>query len=213
MSKDTISPFGLRMPQELRELLDTAADANKRSLNVEIVSRLKKSFDSEPLIRPEEFFDLIAVDGPFRLRTTSTFRDMQRLCFLIRKLQPRRILLGARREHLNGYVMVSVVDAGPLLIVADKTLLNITRPVREAEIQHFFKVVGGLRRWEGIDFIPSHLPETANLPADHALAVLRTLPTKPLTPENLIEYLSLLTDHPQHIVIDDYLSNHEIEGW
>ncbi|GEM_PF-1266001 len=213
MGKDTKTPFGLRMPDDLRELLDTAVDTSKRSLNAEIVARLRKSFETEPFIRPEEFFDLVAINGSFRLRSTSTFRDMQRLCFMIKRLEPKRVLLGARREHLNGYAMVVVIDAPPLRIIADKTLLNIARAAREVEVQHLFHVMAEKRQWIDIAYIPTHLPETAHLPADHALTVLHTLPAKPLTDVNLIDYLGLLTDHPQHLVIEDYFANAEKEGW
>lgn len=42
-----LPPYSLRMPAELRELLEEAAKEGKRSLNTEIVARLEKSFTSE----------------------------------------------------------------------------------------------------------------------------------------------------------------------
>jgi hypothetical protein len=209
MSKDTTSPFGLRMPSELRELLDAAAEGNRRSLNLEIVKRLQKSFENDPVLRPEEFFDLLSIDGVFRLRSTSTFRDMQRLCFMIERAAPKTIVLGARREPVNRYALVAVMDTGPLKVVADKTLLNIARSAREVEVQHLFHVLVEKRQWRGVSYIPSHVPDTAHLPADHALTVLQTLPAEPLTAENLADYLRLLTDHPQLLVLADYLADRE----
>lgn len=46
-----IAPFGLRMQAELKEILDRQAKINGRSLNAEIVDRLRKSI--EPPIRTE----------------------------------------------------------------------------------------------------------------------------------------------------------------
>ena len=46
MGKDTKTPFGLRMPDDLRELLDTAVDTSKRSLNAEIVARFVSRRDA-----------------------------------------------------------------------------------------------------------------------------------------------------------------------
>lgn len=43
MSRD-ITPFGLRMPTELKSLIDAAAAENKRSINAEVISRLQQSF-------------------------------------------------------------------------------------------------------------------------------------------------------------------------
>ena len=44
-----INPFGLRMPNELKEQLEREAKFNGRSLNSELVDRLRKSL--EPAIR------------------------------------------------------------------------------------------------------------------------------------------------------------------
>lgn len=46
MSRD-INPFGLRMPNELKEHLDEAAKENGRSLNAEINQRLTDSFEHQ----------------------------------------------------------------------------------------------------------------------------------------------------------------------
>ncbi len=43
MSRD-IAPFGVRMPTELKALVDEAAIANGRSINAEVVARLQESF-------------------------------------------------------------------------------------------------------------------------------------------------------------------------
>ena len=43
MSRD-ISPFGVRMPVDLKAKIDQAAKQNGRSLNAEIVDRLQRSF-------------------------------------------------------------------------------------------------------------------------------------------------------------------------
>jgi len=46
MSRD-INPFGLRMPQELKQTLTGMAERNKRSLNAEIVARLQDSITAD----------------------------------------------------------------------------------------------------------------------------------------------------------------------
>lgn len=42
-----IAPFGLRITKDLRGLLENAARTNRRSLNGEILVRLRHSFDSD----------------------------------------------------------------------------------------------------------------------------------------------------------------------
>jgi hypothetical protein len=207
MSRE-LPPFGLRMPLDLRERLDIAAGGNKASLNAEIVRRLKNSFEES--LRPDEFLDALSVNGIFRLRSTSTYRDVERLILLLRRLMPRRVYLGARRDEANDYALVAIVDASPLLIVADKTLLNIARPARESEVQHLIRTLIKKLGWRSLEFFPSHLPETGALTPENAYAVLKSLRTVPLNEDNLPDYLSLLTNHPQLLVLADYLADREV---
>lgn len=44
-----ITPFGLRMPPELRKRVEKSARANGRSLNAELVLRLQSSVEKDPL--------------------------------------------------------------------------------------------------------------------------------------------------------------------
>lgn len=52
MSRD-INPFGLRMPEDLRTSLEKSARLNHRSLNAELVVRLRKSVEETPILYPE----------------------------------------------------------------------------------------------------------------------------------------------------------------
>ncbi len=42
-----IAPFGVRMPSELKDLLEREAKINNRSLNAEVIARLKKSTERQ----------------------------------------------------------------------------------------------------------------------------------------------------------------------
>lgn len=48
--RHVLPPYSLRMPEDLRGLLEAAAKQSKRSLNAEIVSRLEASFDPAALV-------------------------------------------------------------------------------------------------------------------------------------------------------------------
>lgn len=50
MSRD-ITPFGLRMPADLKARVDAAAAKNGRSINAEVVARLQESFEAQPGIK------------------------------------------------------------------------------------------------------------------------------------------------------------------
>lgn len=54
-----ISPFGVRIPTELKKHLEIAAKKNGRSLNAEIIYRLDKSINNElyeVVLNNKEFF-------------------------------------------------------------------------------------------------------------------------------------------------------------
>lgn len=48
-----ITPFGLRMPPELKKRIEKSAQTNRRSINAELVLRLQDSVDKDPMFIPE----------------------------------------------------------------------------------------------------------------------------------------------------------------
>lgn len=50
MSRD-ITPFGLRMPAELKARVDAAATKNGRSINAELIARLQESFEGRTALQ------------------------------------------------------------------------------------------------------------------------------------------------------------------
>lgn len=67
MPQDTpsrkLDQYIVRFPQGMRDRLKTAAAANKRSMNAEIISRLEMSFDVDPEENPLQFRDRILAGG------------------------------------------------------------------------------------------------------------------------------------------------------
>lgn len=62
----SITPYGLRMPRELKEMLDEKARKNGRSLNSEIVARLQASVqadESVPDFVTPELFERVTALG------------------------------------------------------------------------------------------------------------------------------------------------------
>lgn len=52
MSDASVTPLGLRLPDDLRERVKDAAKVNNRSMNSEIIVRLGASFDAGVQIAP-----------------------------------------------------------------------------------------------------------------------------------------------------------------
>lgn len=90
MKRDTrvrdINPFGLRMQAELKERLDREAKINGRSLNMEIVERLKASLDSP---RAESGHKIEQQNGSY----TPDITDIERkLLTVFRRMPPEKQL-------------------------------------------------------------------------------------------------------------------------
>lgn len=48
-----ITPFGLRMPPDLKKRIEKSAQTNRRSMNAELVLRLQDSVDKDPIFTPD----------------------------------------------------------------------------------------------------------------------------------------------------------------
>lgn len=86
-----INPFGLRMPAELRKLVEKSAKINRRSLNAELVMRLQSSVERDPVFVPD-----ISEDGA----DYGLSDDQSALVSLYNRLPARRrkVLLEFLRE-------------------------------------------------------------------------------------------------------------------
>lgn len=82
-----INPFGLRMQDDLKEALIREARFNGRSLNAEIVDRLRKSI--EPPIRTEGGLQIAETPSSY----TPEINDIERkLLTVFRRLPPEKQL-------------------------------------------------------------------------------------------------------------------------
>ncbi len=63
-----MSPYGVRLPRELKAKIKSAAKANRHSMNAEIVKRLEKTFSEDevlshledaPFLSDDDFYELI----------------------------------------------------------------------------------------------------------------------------------------------------------
>ena len=82
-----INPFGLRMQEELKDALIREARFNGRSLNAEIVDRLRKSI--EPAIRTESGHKTEQGNIPY----TPDITDIERkLLTVFRRMSPEKQL-------------------------------------------------------------------------------------------------------------------------
>jgi hypothetical protein len=79
-----IPPFGIRMPPDLKERLSNEAKINGRSLNVEIVLRLKRSFENMAIDEHPRYTMEHPVSGGY----TSDITDIERKLLTIFRRMP-----------------------------------------------------------------------------------------------------------------------------
>ena len=88
MTRD-IKPFGLRMPDEIKEQLEREASLNGRSLNMEIVGRLRKSLVGVAAGAATQYTVQQHETGGYTPELTDTER---RLLTIFRRLPPEKQL-------------------------------------------------------------------------------------------------------------------------
>lgn len=71
-----IHPFGVRMPSELKERIDREARINGRSLNTEIVTRLKGSLEASVLQSPGNAYTAKQQAGVYELGVNDIERQL-----------------------------------------------------------------------------------------------------------------------------------------
>lgn len=80
-----INPFGLRMPAEVRELVEREARLNGRSLNAEILTQLRANVDPPPRRRGSR--------PAAQPRDAAVLSDAERAMLVVfRKLSPKKQL-------------------------------------------------------------------------------------------------------------------------
>lgn len=65
-----IAPFGLRMPEELREAIQQRAKNNGRSINSEIVQILQETLDTDKAISESDLVDFDSTQAAFESKAT-----------------------------------------------------------------------------------------------------------------------------------------------
>ncbi len=71
-----IAPFGLRMPEELKEKVAERAKKNGRSMNAEIVQILQEALDADRAIAESDLVDFDSTQAAFNAASTPEEKEM-----------------------------------------------------------------------------------------------------------------------------------------
>ncbi|EJV1068775.1 Arc family DNA-binding protein [Klebsiella sp. JL973] len=71
-----IAPFGLRMPEELKEKVAERAKNNGRSMNAEIVQILQEALDADRAIAESDLVDFDSTQAAFNAASTPEEKEM-----------------------------------------------------------------------------------------------------------------------------------------
>jgi hypothetical protein len=70
-----IAPFGLRMPEELREAIQQRAKNNGRSINSEIVQILQETIDTDRALAESDLVDFDSTQAAFNAAATAEDKE------------------------------------------------------------------------------------------------------------------------------------------
>lgn len=202
--------FNLRIPAELKGLVEDAAKKNKRSATAEIIARLEESFrggqfatwEGNQIAERRIFRDMTFADcfdwrresNVIRLRhfgTTIEAHD-QLLTVLATVQDIRSVTLAVRDGDANLSALSIVIRTPELTYVADTTYLTAERPPRESEIRDLVWAldVRGLLG-EVVEFRTTHVKQTSGLAPAKAVAVIEDGDKRPLGIKTLQQFLAL----------------------
>jgi len=159
MATDTPT-LNVRLPATLRERLGVLAEANDRSLSSEAVARLSQSVEGRAA---SALFEALELPSAVRLRSTSTSADLTRLLTVCTDLDADLVVLGARRDPLNGAVLVAVVRTPTVTCVMDQSSLNIARPPRALEVRDLFQRLDALDLLQWAHAWSDYVDDTSHL--------------------------------------------------
>lgn len=135
MSRD-ISPFGVRMPPNLKDQIDQSAKINGRSMNAEIVHRLEMSFfvDQNPaaasLLHDDALGNILAPTLSASIASKIARHNADSGIALA------SIFADEINELINGAVVI-----GKRQITLDTTKITHTMPATDTEISSALKLV------------------------------------------------------------------------
>lgn len=213
--RHVLPPYSLRMPEELRGLLEVAAKQSKRSLNAEIIARLEESFSggayptwagnqiAERRISRDmtiaDCFNWGRSSNVIRLRRVGSTHDAhdQLLTLLATLENITAVTLAVRDGDANLSALSLVIRTPELAYLADSTALTTERPPRESEVRDLIwaldirGLLGGATH-----FRTTRIPQTSALPEQQAVKEIENGELMPVGYKTLPEFLNLFHEKP-----------------
>lgn len=202
--------YPLRMPVELRSVLESVAADKRRSLNAEIVARLEESFRGgqfatwagnqiaeRRISRDMTFadcFDWRKESNVIRLRHMGSTHDAhdQLLTVLASDERIESVTLAVRDGVANLSALSVVMRTPELIYLADTTYLTAERLPRESEIRDLVWAldIRGLLG-DAVEFRTTHVAQTAGMAPAKAVAAIEEGDKLPLGIKTLHQFLCL----------------------
>jgi hypothetical protein len=104
-----------------------------------------------------------------RIASASTYADVEKYIAIISGLKISRIILGVRKEELNGHALVLVAQARCSTFLMDTTSVHMQRLPRLREVENIFQNIQKLGLLAVAEYCQNCLPATSALPVQEAL--------------------------------------------
>lgn len=194
-----VNPIKVRFDEENFEHLEQKALRNGRPITSVINREIAACRSYLPL---KDFFD--AVDHPeiFRLKSSSTGMEVQRLSTLIRSGTLINLAFGAKECELNGRALVGYAELSGIVVLFDNLNINHAREPRIREVEELMKTLSSIQLKCPISLIKELVKPTNEDTLERAWAYYNNLP---VTPFDLKEFLKLIAPTQSHHNILSYL--------
>ena len=198
---DDIKKYVLRIPNDLKVILENDAKNEGCSLNSKIIKILAETvgFNDD-----YNSYGRVITSG-------STYRTLEIIReYLKDKIDILRVTLAVRNGSSNKSALTIIFYTSNGSVIFDTTNLTAERTPREYEVYAFVDALDSLGVFNTTRYIAERVFDTEHLEAEEAIQQLEKLPTEPIANFNIYKFLSLFcyTDNksqiPPSIFMDEW---------
>jgi hypothetical protein len=181
-----INPVRIRLSDENIALLEAEMKKTGSDSKDLINARLSESYKTIPC---KKLLSSLDVDV-LRMERMSTNKCSHEIIRFLGRPLIKRIIFAAKKDTLNGYVLVMAIEMSDLTVVIDNSSNSLARTPRIMEIEELFQAFFSLCLNDKAVFIREHVTNSSDLTPHDALEYIYS---QKMEPFNLAEYLSVLS--------------------
>ncbi len=183
------STVSLRISSSLSDRLKEESTSKGISFNSEVLKRLEGSFRNNE--RARELLNLVELDTKFfRVKPSSTYYEKEKILKILESIDVDRIILAARKDDLNGAILVMIIHTNFASFVIDSFTLSMARKPRVYEVEEILELIKSSGLILLTEYCRTYVKDTRDFPIEEAISHI--MDSSPTLITNMNQYVSML---------------------